>query len=81
MKVNVLFFATIRSLIGKKELEIEVPEGTTVAELKAVLGEKYPEADQALSTMLTSVNREFSSDETELSEDAEVAFFPHVSGG
>jgi molybdopterin converting factor subunit 1 len=77
----VLFFATIRSLIGKKRLEIEVPEGTTVAELKTLLGRQYPEADQALSTMLAAVNREFSSDETEIPAEAEVAFFPHVSGG
>jgi molybdopterin synthase catalytic subunit len=81
MKVRVLFFATIRSLIGQKELEVNVPEGTTIAELKAILGKKYPEADPALSTMLAAVNREFSDDETEIPENAEVAFFPHVSGG
>jgi len=81
MKVRVLFFATIRSLIGQKELEVNVPEGTTVAELKSILGKKYPEADPALSTMLAAVNREFSDDETEIPENAEVAFFPHVSGG
>lgn len=81
MKVRVLFFATIRSLIGQKELEVNVPEGTTVAELKSILGKKYPEADPALNTMLAAVNREFSDDETEIPENAEVAFFPHVSGG
>lgn len=81
MNINVLFFATIRSLIGVKELELEVPEGATVSELKSILGRRYPEADQALQTMLTAVNREFSDDQTELTDGAEVAFFPHVSGG
>jgi molybdopterin converting factor subunit 1 len=81
MKVKVLFFATIRDIVGEKEIEITLPEGSQVRDLKTALIERYPQAEQAMPTMLTSVNHVFSDGKTELSDGAEVAFFPHVSGG
>ncbi len=81
MKVKVLFFATIRDIIGEKEIEVELPEGSQVRDLKATLAEEYPQAEKAMPTMLASVNHVFSDGKTELSDGAEVAFFPHVSGG
>ena len=79
--VQVLFFATIRSIIGQKKMEIELPEGSTVRDLKARITEIYPHADQAIDSMLTSVNRIFSDEDTYLIDQAEIAFFPHISGG
>ncbi|MGB2963268.1 MAG: MoaD/ThiS family protein [Anaerolineales bacterium] len=79
--VQVLFFATIRSIIGLKKMEIELPEGSTVRDLKTRIAELYPQADQAIESMLTSVNRIFSDEDTCLFDQAEIAFFPHISGG
>jgi molybdopterin converting factor small subunit len=81
IKVKVLLFATIRSIIGQKKLEIELPEGSTVRDLKNRITEIYPHAGQAMESMLTSVNRIFSDDDTCLNDQAEIAFFPHISGG
>lgn len=79
--VNVLLFSTIRALIGHKNLIIELPEQATVRDLKDEIGRRFPHSGQAILTMLTSVDRVFSSDETRLEDQAEVAFFPFVSGG
>jgi molybdopterin converting factor small subunit len=79
--VQVLFFATIRSIIGLKKMEIELPEGSTVRDLKDRITDLYPHADQAIESMLTSVNRIFSDEDTCLIDQAEIAFFPHISGG
>jgi molybdopterin converting factor small subunit len=81
IKVKVLLFSTIRSVIGQKELVIELPLGSTVLDLKQRLAQIYPQAEQPLEFMLASVDRVFSKDDTILSDQAEVGFFPHISGG
>jgi len=79
--VTVLFFASVRAQIGRKEVELKVPEGTTVGDLKEELIQLYPEAEDVLRSMLAAVNREFSDQETVVPPGAKIAFFPHVGGG
>jgi molybdopterin converting factor small subunit len=81
IRVTIYMFSTIRAIIGQKELTINLPEGATVLDLKKELAQIYPHAESALLSMLTSVNRVFSEDDAVLPDQAEVAFFPHVSGG
>ena len=81
IKVQVLFFATIRAIIGFKEMEIELASGSTVRDLKQKITEMYPHSGPAMKSMLTAVNRIFSDDDTSLPDQAEIAFFPHISGG
>ena len=81
IKVQVLFFATIRAIIGLKEMEIELAAGSTVRDLKQKISEMYPHAGPAMESMLTAVNRIFSDEDTSLPDQAEIAFFPHISGG
>jgi molybdopterin converting factor small subunit len=81
IRINVLLFSTIRAVIGQKKLILELPDDSTVLDLKAEIGRLFPNSEQAVKTMLTSVNRVFSNDEEILCDQAEVAFFPFVSGG
>ena len=81
IKITVLFFANLREIIGKKEISLEIPEGTSVKEFKAIIGEAYPELIPALNSTLISVNKEFGFDHDLLPKDAQVALFPPVSGG
>jgi len=78
----VLLFATLRELAGaKKSIEIDLPEGATVGDLKEQVTRQYPELKASIQTVLVAVNREFAFDETILQEGVEVALFPPVSGG
>ena len=79
--INVLLFSTIRAIIGEKKLVVQLPVDSTVWDLKLEIGRLYPQAEGAITTMLTSVDRVFSNDEKILENDVEVAFFPFVSGG
>ncbi len=81
IKVQVLFFATIRAIIGLKKMEIELAAGSTVRDLKQKIIKLHPHAGPAMESMLTAVNRIFSDDDTPLPDQAEIAFFPHISGG
>ena len=81
MKIDVLYFATLRDLIGRRREALEIPEGATIAELKARLGERGERISLALDTALFSINREFAFSEEMLEEGDEVGVFPPVSGG
>ena len=82
MKINLLFFATLRSLTGLKTLEIELPSESRVSDLKLFVAERFPQVAPALvETVLVSINREYANDEQIIPNDAEVALFPPVSGG
>jgi molybdopterin converting factor small subunit len=79
--VRVLFFSTIRARIGKKNIQIELPVGARVMDLKNELALVYPDAAATIMNMMASVDRVYSDDNTELNEESEVAFFPYVTGG
>ena len=80
-KVKVLFFATLRTRAQRKEIELNLSNGTTVGELKSMLVEEIPALEASLPSTLVSINREFAFDEEVIPEGAEIALFPPVSGG
>lgn len=81
MEVQVKFFATLRDVVGAKEMGIEIPEGTTVAMLLDHLASKFPAIDAHRPTLLTAVNLEFEGSSHRLRQGDEVALMPPVSGG
>ncbi|MGD9093180.1 MAG: molybdopterin converting factor subunit 1 [Anaerolineales bacterium] len=81
IEIKVLFFATLRERVGKDQITITLPEGTTVLELKDRLGQRIPELASSMASALISINREYAFDEEKIPEGAEVAIFPPVSGG
>ena len=80
-RVKVLFFANLRELAGAKELTLELAEGTRIGEVKSLLCLEFPNLAKPLESVLVAVNKEFAFDEDVIPADAEVAFFPPVSGG
>jgi molybdopterin synthase catalytic subunit len=76
-----LYFATLRDLIGQRKEELEVPDGSTVGDLKSRLGERGERVALALNVALFSINREFAFAEEMLHEGDEVGVFPPVGGG
>lgn len=80
-RIKVLFFATLRDRAGTRTTEIDIPDGMTVRGLKERLQQDYPNLGPALQTALIAVNREYAPEDLLLPENAEVGFFPPVSGG
>ncbi|MCY3834863.1 MAG: molybdopterin converting factor subunit 1 [Anaerolineaceae bacterium] len=82
MKVEVLFFATLRDLAGKDSDTVWLPsEETTVKKFRSFILERYPQLKAHLSSSITAVNEEFAFDEDPIRDQDRVAFFPPVSGG
>jgi molybdopterin converting factor subunit 1 len=80
-KVKVFFFATLRDYAGEKSVELEIPSGTTVLGLTKLIVTKYPRLEKVKDSMMAAINREYAAEEQVITEGAEIAFFPPVSGG
>ena len=82
MQITVLFFATLRDVVGARQLTIELDESaSTIERLRAALTERYPAAEDNLKVALAAINEEFAFDRDRIDDGDEVAFFPPVSGG
>ena len=81
MKVNVLFFASCQDIVGEREVEVEVPEGATAADLVAKIVSEHPRFGEIQASLMVSVNQGYLEREGRLREGDEVAFIPPVSGG
>ena len=80
-QVRVLFFATLKERAGLNQVELELPEGARVGDVKDVLAGRFPGLVEALPSALVSVNRAFAFDEDFIPPGPEIAVFPPVSGG
>lgn len=81
MMVKIKFFAAFREILGQKEAAFEVPAGTTVAELLAILVKNNARLAEIAEASRFVVNQEFVEGSTTLSEGCEVVFVPPVAGG
>jgi len=81
IRVRVRLFAGLREIAGVGELERELNEGVTVADLFEALHAEYPRLADVTPRTVISVNQEFVTPDNLLSDGDEVAIFPPVSGG
>jgi molybdopterin synthase catalytic subunit len=81
VRIRTLFFAAYRDLVGLSHLDVEVPEGSTVAQLvAAVRGRGAPFAQLPVAPAV-AVNLSYSLHDVQLAAGDEVAFIPPVAGG
>ncbi|MCG8449336.1 MAG: MoaD/ThiS family protein [Pirellulales bacterium] len=81
MKVVVRLFAGARDAVGQAEVEIEIPENSSIRLLRQSLLEHYPALDSLLPHTMFAINADYATDETPVPTDAEIACIPPVSGG
>lgn len=81
MKLRVQMFAIARQYAGADVLEIELPTGATIADLRQSLFARLPELGSLGSRLLFAVNGEYAAETALLPPDCEVACIPPVSGG
>lgn len=79
--VRLKLFAGARQTAGCDELEIGLPAGATVGQLRAALVDRRPELAGLVRRAVFAVDRRFAVDSLVLPPAAEVALIPPVSGG
>jgi molybdopterin converting factor subunit 1 len=81
IKVKVLFFASLKQRAGTGRVEVDLPQGSSVADLKARVYELYPALRESMSSTIVALNQVYVFDPDPVPDGAEAAFFPPVSGG
>lgn len=81
MQVRLLFFASIKDIVGAREMDLEVPPGSTINDVLERLEAQYPRVKAYRPVVLTSVNEEYAPLHATIKDGDELAIFPPVSGG
>jgi sulfur-carrier protein len=83
MKVQVRYFASLREALGSAE-GLDVPEGSTLRGLRQTLVARSLRHAEVLAPgrlVRCALDQRMCDEDAVLSEGAEVAFFPPVTGG
>jgi len=83
MKVQLKVFGQVKQVAGSDVVELDPGGGPAlrVADLRRCLAERFPEAAAVVDHALFAIDNEYVDDQTPLSETAEIACIPPVSGG
>ncbi len=80
-EITVTLFGGLREIVAAQRLTLEVPEGTTVGQLKAMLLERYPGLAPAFHNVVTSIGNRTAEDDEPIPDGAHVALFHPIAGG
>ena len=81
MRIRVLAFAVARDILGNEEVVVDLNDDATLIELKAALGEEYPEAAEIVTRSAFALNQQYILDDRALEDGMQLALIPPVSGG
>lgn len=81
MQVTVKLFAAARDAAGWQERVLDMPDGSTVADLRRTIFGMLPQSAALLEASAVAVNQQFARAPHTLKDGDEVAVLPPVSGG
>jgi molybdopterin converting factor subunit 1 len=81
VKIRVRLFAVARELASCDSVELELPAGSMIGDLRAALATRVPALEEVLPGVMFAIGTSYASNKTPLGPDAEVACIPPVSGG
>jgi molybdopterin converting factor subunit 1 len=79
--VEVLLFWAAADRAGTRRVELEIEEGSTLADVWPQLAEMYPDLSSMRDTLAFAVNGEYARMDGRVDPGDEVAILPPVSGG
>jgi molybdopterin synthase sulfur carrier subunit len=81
VKIRVQFFSRLRDLTGKPEIDLEVPEGTTAADLLEKIYSTTPALREWDKSILVAAGLEFVGRDYVVNPGDEISIMPPVQGG
>ena len=81
MRLRVQFFSQLKEIVGAGEVALELPAGTTVADLLAQLYRAHPALAKWDRNLLVGAGVEFVRRDYVLQPDDQIAIMPPVQGG
>ena len=81
MKIHVQFFSRLRDLVGRSEMDLDVPAEGTVADLLELLYSRTPALREWDKSILVASGVEFVGRDYVLKPDDKISIMPPVQGG
>ena len=81
VEVTVLLFASVADKVGARRLTVSASPGDSVARVRDLLMERYPQLESSLPTLLYALNEEYVKESERIYPGATLALIPPVSGG
>jgi molybdopterin converting factor subunit 1 len=81
MTFHVKLFAAMSELAGSNTADVELPDGSTVGDLRREVSKQLPLARTLLMRSGVAVNHDLAENDRVLQPNDEVAVIPPVSGG
>jgi MoaE-MoaD fusion protein len=81
MTIVVELFAGLREIARQPRIQLELPEPSTLADVRRLLVERVPEAASLLTKSAIAVNECYADENVSLRPGDRVAVLPPVSGG
>lgn len=81
MRVRIRYFASLREAAGLADETLDVPDGATAGQARALLAERRPALGAPLASCMTAINQRYVTADAPLAENDELVFIPPVGGG
>ena len=81
MTIRVQLFAAIRDAAEADALEIDLPDGALVRDLRDAIAARLPSVAALVAVSRLAIDRRFAADSESAPASAEFALIPPVSGG
>jgi sulfur-carrier protein len=81
VKVRLLYFAVLRDITGRSEVEVSMAEGTRAGEVWQSMRRDYKQLAAYDQPPMIAINETYATPDTQLRDGDELAFIPPVAGG
>lgn len=81
LEIRVKLFAALAHRARTRDLDVELPKGSTVSDLTQAISRNWPELADLIGVVNVAVNHQFVSGDQVLHPSDEIALIPPVSGG
>ena len=81
MIVQVKLFAVARQVARQDRVEVDLPDGSTVSQLREEIVRQIPSLGPLMPHLMFAVDAQYADDDKQIQPDAEIVCIPPVSGG
>jgi len=80
-KITVNLYYHLKDKAGTNQINLELPDNSTIKELKILLIRDYPALQSQLDNIMTLINQKIAVDEDKIPQNARVSFLTPIGGG
>jgi molybdopterin synthase sulfur carrier subunit len=80
-RITVNLYYHLKEKAGTNQINLELPENSTIKELKVLLIHDYPALQSQLDNIMMLINQKIALDEDKIPQNAQVSFLTPIGGG